>query len=159
MSLGKQPKNVDNFRVEGGVVHCQHGPASHIPAGVNRWGNAHPALWGCCSGSNSCRTVRADAVPLPVVGEEVSEWTFTKHALGRALDRLVTPEEIRACLESPALVYSQSGPYKGRTVRQAGRVALVVDVESKTVLSVVFKQPADWTPEDQPFVVQDKGAA
>ncbi|WP_162795420.1 hypothetical protein [Nonomuraea lactucae] len=89
----------------------------------------------------------------------MTEWTFTKHALGRALDRLVKPEEIRACLESPTLVYGQGGPYKGRTIRQAGRVALVVDPQSKTVLSVVFKQPADWTPEDQPWVAEQKGAA
>jgi hypothetical protein len=89
----------------------------------------------------------------------VTEWTFTKHALGRALDRLVKPEEIRACLENPELVYAQGGQYKGRSIRQAGRVALVVAPDSKTVLSVVFKQPADWTPEDQPFVVEQKGAA
>ncbi|MEV0823829.1 hypothetical protein [Nonomuraea rubra] len=93
------------------------------------------------------------------VSDAVAEWTFSPHFLSRAVDRLVTPEEIRACLESPTLVYEQSGQYEGRSVRQAGRVALIVEPESKTVVSVVFKQPQDWTPEDQPWVTEAKGAA
>ncbi|WP_440066470.1 hypothetical protein [Streptosporangium sp. OZ121] len=84
----------------------------------------------------------------------MTNWTFTKHALSRALDMLVTPEEIRACLDSPEIAYRQKDRPEGYGVRQAGRIGLAVDYNRGIVLSVLHREEAHYSRSDVAHTVR-----
>ncbi|WP_344859715.1 hypothetical protein [Planomonospora alba] len=52
---------------------------------------------------------------------------------------LATPEEIRACLESPELIYDQNDYGPDRKMFLRGRLALPVNAAERHVLSVLHR--------------------
>jgi hypothetical protein len=71
----------------------------------------------------------------------ISDWTFSKHALSRAVDMAVDPHELTACIIKPEVIYDQetNPAYFGHKVRVAGRLALVVDPNDKHVVTVLWR--------------------
>jgi hypothetical protein len=77
---------------------------------------------------------------------------MTKHAAGRALDMLVTVEEIRTALVQPEVTYGQSDYGDGSSIRQAGRIALAL--KGDMVMSVLYRKTEQWTREDVAWAIQ-----
>lgn len=76
----------------------------------------------------------------------IADYFMTKHAAGRALDMLVTVEEIRTALIRPEVVYTQ--PWRGENcqIRQAGRIALAL--RGRMVCSVLYRKTECWSRDD-----------
>lgn len=68
-------------------------------------------------------------------------WTFSSHALSRAVDMALDPEALTACITNPEVVYDQetNPAYFGHKVRVAGRVAMIVEPKAKRVVTVVWR--------------------
>lgn len=71
--------------------------------------------------------------------EELDGWTFSHHAISRALDMAVPAEELRDIIATPADVFQQSA-YRddGYEIRTNRRVALAVNPESRRVITVMW---------------------
>lgn len=65
-------------------------------------------------------------------------WNFTPHALRRAVEMAVGPDEIRKALVSPERVYASR---QGRQVRQSDRIALVTE-SGGVVITCLWKAGA-----------------
>lgn len=83
----------------------------------------------------------------------MSGYQMTMHAARRALDMLVTAEEIREALTRPEVTYSQSIRGEGCQVRQAGRIALALC--GKRIVSVLYRKAESWSREDLEFALKD----
>ena len=80
----------------------------------------------------------------PVIRTISSGWTFTHHLHRRALERGVTDADIRAVLYKPEITYTQTSYGPDRQVRQRGELGVVVDVATRTVITVVFRDHGRW---------------
>jgi hypothetical protein len=74
-------------------------------------------------------------------------WRLTVHVRSRAVERGVTEEEILRVVEHPERIYDQMGYGRNRQVRQRGDLGVVVDRCTHAVITVVFRNPADWRPD------------
>lgn len=70
----------------------------------------------------------------------IGEFKLTKHAVERALDMGVDPEEIRQCLLNPETVAS-SHHHRGENYRR-GRIACAV--RNNHVITIVWSSPEQW---------------
>lgn len=76
-----------------------------------------------------------------IVSPLAGGWNFTQHAIDRALDMAVDPDDIRRVLVNPEVrqvTYHPDHPEES-FVWSAGRIALVVQPESKTVVTVLWR--------------------
>ncbi|QSE86571.1 DUF4258 domain-containing protein [Rhodococcus koreensis] len=71
-------------------------------------------------------------------------WTYTHHLRQRALERGITDSEIRTVLDDPEVTYSQSRYGPTRQVRQRGDLGIIVDTDSRAVITVLFRAPERW---------------
>ncbi|MEQ4716072.1 hypothetical protein [Nonomuraea sp. B19D2] len=83
----------------------------------------------------------------------VGNFYMTKHAAGRALDMLVTVEEIRTALVRPEVVYGQSNYGDRCSIRQAGRIALAL--KGDMVMSVLYRKTEQWSRDDIAMAIRD----
>lgn len=66
-------------------------------------------------------------IPPPPRGVQIASVRMSLHALDRQAEMGVSNEEIATCIAEPEVAYTQEhGRYRGE-VRQAGRIAVVVD--------------------------------
>lgn len=72
-------------------------------------------------------------------------WIFTNHLRRRALERGISDAQIQAVLTEPDITYCQRSYGPNRQVRQRDDLGVVVDVASRAVITVVFRDPARWT--------------
>jgi len=71
-------------------------------------------------------------------------WHISRHALQRAIERRVHPEEITAALQDPEI--RRAGNTPGTEYRQAGAVAVVCDPTAHRIITVVLANPREGTP-------------
>lgn len=68
---------------------------------------------------------------------DIEGWTFSRHALMRAVEMAVDAEELRGVLLKPTrTVYSRK--YKNAWVMSNGRISLCVNPEDKVVITVLW---------------------
>lgn len=72
----------------------------------------------------------------------IKDFSFSRHALERALDMDVPGSELRACLEKPWMVRS-SGRDDGRNLYFGDRITCVVS-ETGEVVTVVWRTADGW---------------
>lgn len=65
------------------------------------------------------------------------EWTFTQHALSRAVDMAIDPEELREAIERPVRALP-STHYPGCHLIHTERLALAVNLIEKVVITVLW---------------------
>ncbi|WP_343955682.1 hypothetical protein [Nonomuraea longicatena] len=87
----------------------------------------------------------------------IADFYMTKHAASRALDMLVTIEEIQTALVSPEVTYGQSNYGDCASIRQAGSIALAL--KGKMVMSVLYRKTEAWSREDIAWAIQQAGDA
>jgi hypothetical protein len=56
----------------------------------------------------------------------------------------LSADEFRDALERPGISYCQAAYGPGRQVRQRGRLGVIVDMSSQTIITVVFRRDDDW---------------
>lgn len=66
---------------------------------------------------------------------DISDWTFSQHALSRAVDMALDPDEIKAALESPTRPLPSKN-YEGCHLIHTERLTFAVDLERKLVITV-----------------------
>lgn len=71
----------------------------------------------------------------------ISEWTFSRHAVERALDMALDADELRLALIHPE--YTRHAPltkpeYEGCRIHIRGRLSVVVDPASRVVITVIW---------------------
>jgi hypothetical protein len=77
-------------------------------------------------------------------GIKITGWRLTQHARARAAEHCFDDAELSAALERPEVSYTQTNRGELRQVRQGGRVAVVVNPETRVVVTVLFRSPAEW---------------
>lgn len=79
-------------------------------------------------------------------------YSFSQHALTRAVDMAITAEELVATLETPARIYIGEDSYKGATLYERGKIALPVADDDGTVITVLWSRnaraPRSWDRDD-----------
>jgi hypothetical protein len=75
----------------------------------------------------------------------MGDWTFSKHAIEKALERGFDPADLRECLLRPEQTYQSHHRY-GPDVQifQRGRVALAVNPQSRTVITCLHRVQHLW---------------
>lgn len=68
---------------------------------------------------------------------ELDGWTFSWHALERAVDMAVPAEELRDVLAEPKATW-QSDKYQGCQMRTNYRIILACDPEARAVITVLW---------------------
>ncbi|MFB9529023.1 hypothetical protein [Nonomuraea roseola] len=81
----------------------------------------------------------------------IGDYVMTKHAAGRALDMLVTADEVRAALLSPEVVYNRMDKGEQCEIRQAGRIALAL--KGAVVTTVLHREVEQYSRDDIAFAV------
>lgn len=72
---------------------------------------------------------------------ELEGWTFSKHALARAVDMAIGAEELTAVLRRPPRVWSDARAPDCRYLSNR-RITLSVDIEAQQVISVLwYREP------------------
>lgn len=74
------------------------------------------------------------------------KYRFTKHAIQRIEEMLVSPEEVKACLEDPARVYG-SKTKVGALNRQRDRLTLTTMEQedgAHVVITALWSRDEDW---------------
>lgn len=66
----------------------------------------------------------------------IGDWTLSRHAIERALEMAVDPEEIREALECPDEEPYPSDSYPGKHHLRSGRLMLAVNLDDKTVITI-----------------------
>lgn len=82
---------------------------------------------------------------------EQGTWWVTAHAARAYLKRGFTRLEVIAAAVNPEVTYPGASGYPGqdhREIRQAGRVAVVVDKERMEIVTVL-KRGCEWDKEDE----------
>lgn len=82
---------------------------------------------------------------------EQRTWWLTAHAARAMVKRGFSRAEVMAAATRPEVTYPGSNGYPGsdhREIRQAGRVALVLDKERLEIITVLKREIERW--EDQP---------
>lgn len=79
----------------------------------------------------------------PASRTTASGWTFTNHLHRRARERGISESDISAVLHDPEITYTQTSYGANRQVRQRGELG-VVDLETRTVITVVFRSHDRW---------------
>lgn len=85
-----------------------------------------------------------EGTAMPAAQPTVARWTFSKHARQRMTERSIASDEVRRALMRPDRIYVQLGYGPYREVRQAGRIAAIVDPVKHHVITVVFRDPRLW---------------
>jgi Domain of unknown function (DUF4258) len=80
----------------------------------------------------------------PAARITASGWTFTNHLHRRALERGISGSQITAVLDDPEITYAQTNYGPNRQVRQRGELSVVVDLATRTVITVVFRSHDRW---------------
>lgn len=70
----------------------------------------------------------------------LEDWAMSLHALERAVEMCLTPDEIAECLTDPEVVYP-AGPEYGKhcSIHVHGRIAIAVDMEVKRAITVIWR--------------------
>jgi hypothetical protein len=66
-----------------------------------------------------------------------NEWTFSRHALERAVDMAIDPEELREAIERPTRPLP-SVKYPGCHLLHTERIVLCVNLKERVVITVVW---------------------
>lgn len=74
---------------------------------------------------------------------DIEGFTLTPHAVERALDMALDPEEIRLCLTHPEYI-RPSVKYPGRLNYRRGRITCGIEDRSKRVITIVWSDPQGW---------------
>lgn len=69
---------------------------------------------------------------------DLEGWTFSHHALQRAVDMCVPAEELRETLANPKATPWESDKYPGYEMRSNYRIALCCDMQRKYVITVLW---------------------
>lgn len=72
-------------------------------------------------------------------------WIFTNHLRRRALERGISEAQIRAVIADPDVTYCQPTYGPNRQVRQRDDLGVVVDLATRAVITVVYRDAARWT--------------
>jgi len=73
----------------------------------------------------------------------IDGFRFSRHALGRALDMLLDPKEIRKCLERPEYV-SPCHQYPEMDLYYRDRLTISVARESGVVTTILWRTESHW---------------
>lgn len=68
----------------------------------------------------------------------LNEWTFTRHALSRAVDMALDADELRAALAADVRPLPSPERYPGRHMIHTERIILCVDLERRIVHTVIW---------------------
>lgn len=68
----------------------------------------------------------------------IDEWTFTHHALSRAVDMALDADELRAALAADVRPLPSPKQYPGRHMIHTDRIILCVDLERRIVHTVIW---------------------
>ncbi|MFM9643157.1 hypothetical protein [Streptomyces turgidiscabies] len=71
------------------------------------------------------------------VRRNADEWTFSHHALSRAVDMALDPEELRQAIERPVRPV-ESRAYPGAHLIHTDRIVLCVNLAAKVVITIVW---------------------
>ncbi len=71
--------------------------------------------------------------------------SYTPHCRRRAAERGITLEQIASVLARPEVTYVQTTYGPDRQIRQRGDLAVVVNQAARTVITVLFRDQAEWT--------------
>lgn len=77
-------------------------------------------------------------------------WRLSAHAAAVMLRRRFDPADVEQAIEQPWLSYPQRSYGEGRELRRRGKVAVVVHVPSRTVVTVLLGSTGLWTDADCP---------
>lgn len=66
------------------------------------------------------------------------EWTFTHHALSRAVDMALDADELRAALAANVRPLPSPKQYPGRHMIHTERIILCVDLDQRIVYTVIW---------------------
>lgn len=76
---------------------------------------------------------------------QVGGWRLSWHAEQRAIERGFSRTEILNAVTRPGVQYMQSGQYIGREVRSNGRIAAVLDSRTRTIVTLLYRDPTSPT--------------
>jgi hypothetical protein len=80
-------------------------------------------------------------------------WRLSRHAREKAASRDFTVREVLLAAADPRVRYSQNDYGPGRWMHQRGDVAAVVNIDSMTIVTVLWRHGETWT-DDQ---ARDRG--
>lgn len=72
-------------------------------------------------------------------------WVFTHHMRVRATQRNIDLAQIEGAITNPEITYAQPNYGPDRAIYQRGDLAVVVAPTTRTVITVLFHTPDNWT--------------